>query len=128
MIFLTVEEVLHIATRVLGAEPGIRDLGLIESAVARPQASAFGEAAYPTVHHKAAALLHSLVQNHALVDGNKRLGLASVITFYGVNGWTFEATNDEAHDLVLAIATGERRDVDEIAGCLGELVSRLAAP
>ncbi len=125
MIFLTVEEVLHIATRVLGTEPGVRDVGLIESAVARPGASVFGEDAYPTIHEKAAALLHSLVQNHALVDGNKRLGLAGVITFYGINGWRFEATNDEAYDLILTIATGELREVVDIADRLRSMVSSL---
>ncbi|CAN5632238.1 MAG: type II toxin-antitoxin system death-on-curing family toxin [Iamia sp.] len=128
MIFLTVEEVLHIATRVLGTEPGVRDIGLIESAVARPEASVFGEDAYPTIHEKAAALLHSLVQNHALVDGNKRLGLAGVVAFYGINGWRFEATNDEAYDLVIAIATGELREVVDIADRLRPMVSSPDGP
>ncbi len=89
----------------------------------RPQASAFGQDAYPTIHHQAAALLHSLVQNHALVDGNKRLGLAGVIAFYGVNGWRFEATNDQAYDLVLATATGGITEVEELAQRLRALVS-----
>lgn len=77
MIFLNLEELLHVASRTLGSEPDIRDLGLLESALARPQASAFGEPVYPTIHEQAAALLHSLARNHALVDGNKRLALAS---------------------------------------------------
>lgn len=122
MIYLTVEEVLHIAERVLGTEPGVRDAGLIESAVARPQASVFGEDVYRTIHEKAAALLHSIVQNHALVDGNKRLGLASMAVFYAVNGHRLAGTNDEAYDLVTAIARSELGDVTAIARRLAELV------
>lgn len=123
MIYLTVEEVLHIAARVLGGEPMVRDVGLIESAVARPQATVFGADAYPGLDDKAAALLHSIVQNHALVDGNKRLGLASLAVFYTVNGFRMTATNDEAYDLVIAIARGDLRDVGEIAARLAPLVA-----
>jgi death on curing protein len=86
VIYLTLSELLHIAARVLGSDPPIRDAGLLESAVARPQAMAFGTDAYPDLDSKAAALLHSLARNHALVDGNKRLALSAVIAFYGVNG------------------------------------------
>jgi death on curing protein len=125
VIYLTADEVLHIAERTLGTAPGVRDAGLIESAVARPQATVFGEDAYGTIHTKAAALLHSLVQNHPLVDGNKRLGLAATIVFYGVNGFRFRATNDEAYDLVIAIATGELREADDIAARLEPLVSEI---
>lgn len=124
MIYLTTDEVLHIAERTLGTAPGVRDGGLIESAVARPRATVFGEDAYGTIHLKAAALLHSLVQNHPLVDGNKRLGLATTIVFYGINGFRFTATNDEAYDLVIAIATGELREATDIAMRLERLVSQ----
>lgn len=127
MIHLTVEEVLHIATRVLGGEPMVRDVGLIESAVARPQATVFGDDAYPTVHQKAAALLHSLVQNHPLVDGNKRLGLAATIVFYAVNGWRFEATNDEAYDLIIEIASSRLDEVPAIAARLEGLVGEVTS-
>ena len=98
MIFLNLEEVLHVAARTLGSEPEIRDLGLLESAVARPQASAFGESAYPTIHQQAAALLHSLARNHALVDGNERLALAAAIAFYGMNGMRLTLSNDQAYE------------------------------
>ena len=81
MIYLELEDLLHVATRTLEAPPEIRDVGLLESTVARPRAIAFGEAAYPTIHQKAAALVHSLARNHALVDGNKRLALAATIAF-----------------------------------------------
>lgn len=125
MIYLTVEEILRIGERVLGGEPMVRDVGLIESAAARPQATVFGADAYPGIHEKAAALLHSIVQDHALVDGNKRLGLASVVVFLAINGFRMTATNDEAYDLVIVIARGDLRDVGEIAARLARLVEQL---
>jgi death on curing protein len=114
VIYLTLSELLHIAARVLGSDPPIRDAGLLESAVARPQATAFGTDAYPDLDSKAAALLHSLARNHALVDGNKRLALAAVIAFYGVNGRRLTLTNDEAYDLIIDVATGHLDSVEEI--------------
>ncbi len=114
MIYLTLPELLHIAGRVLGTDPPIRDVGLLESAVARPQATAFGADAYPDLDSKAAALLHSLARNHALLDGNKRLALAGVIAFYGVNGRRVTLTNDEAYDLIIDVATGQLESVAEI--------------
>ena len=115
MIYLTLPELLHIAERVLGSDPPVRDIGLLESAVARPQATAFGADAYPDLDAKAAALLHSLARNHALVDGDKRLALAAVIAFYGVNGYRLTLTNSGAYDLVIEVATGRLDSVDEIA-------------
>ena len=114
MIYLTLPELLRVAARVLGTDPPIRDAGLLESAVARPQATAFGADAYPDLDSKAAALLHSLARNHALVDGNKRLALAAVIAFYGVNGHRITLTNDEAYELVIDVATGHLDSVEEI--------------
>ena len=118
MIFLQLDELLHVATRTLGAEPQVRDVGLLGSALARPQSSAFGEDAYPTIHQKAAALLHSLARNHALVDGNKRLALSATIAFYGVNGMRLTATNDQAYELVIDVAAGNLDDVPTIASVL----------
>jgi death-on-curing protein len=118
VIYLTLPELLHIAERVLGSGPPVRDVGLLESAVARPQATAFGADAYPDLDGKTAALLHSLARNHALVDGNKRLALAALIAFYGVNGHRLTLTNDDAHDLVIDVATGHLDSVEEIAGRL----------
>ena len=118
MIFLDLDSLLHIVTRTLGTDPVVRDYGLLESALARPQASAFGEDAYPTIHEKAASLLHSLARNHALVDGNKRLALAATIAFLGINGIRLTLTNDEAYDLVIAVATGTLDDVPSIAAAL----------
>lgn len=115
MLYLTLPELLHIAERVLRSEPPVRDIGLLESAVARPQATAFGADAYPDLDAKAAALLHSLARNHALVNGNKILALAAVIAFYGVNGYRLTLTNSGAYDLVIEVATGRLDSVDEIA-------------
>ena len=114
MIYLTLPELLHIAARVLGTDPPVRDIGLLESAAARPQATAFGADAYPDLDSKAAALLHSLARNHALVGGNERLALAAVIAFYGINGRRLTLTNDDAYDLVVDVATGHLNSVEEI--------------
>jgi death on curing protein len=113
VIYLDLEDLLHVARRTLG-EFHARDIGLLESASARPRATAFGEDAYPTVHHKAAALLHSLAPNHPLVDGNERLSLGATIAFYGVNGLRLSLSNDEAYDLVIAIAAGHLDDLEPI--------------
>jgi death on curing protein len=118
VIYLTLPDLLHIAERVLGGDPPVRDIGLLESAVARPQATAFGADAYRDLDSKAAAWLHSLAWNHALVDGNKRLALAAVIALYGVNGRRLTLTNHDAYDLVIEAATGHLDLVEEIAGRL----------
>jgi death-on-curing protein len=118
VIFLDLTELLYVAERALGSAPEVRDVGLLESALARPQATAFGADAYPTIHVKAAALLHSLARNRALVDGNKRLALAGLIAFYGMNGLRLTLTNDEAYRLVMSVATGELDDVAAIAWLL----------
>ena len=98
MIYLTLPELMHVAERTLGPDVPVRDHGLLVSALARPQATAFGEDAYPSLEEKAAALLHSLARNHALVDGNKRLALAATIAFLGLNGRRLTLSNDEAYD------------------------------
>lgn len=110
--YLTLEDLLGLARR-LGAGP-VRDVGLLDAAVVRPRSSAFGEDAYPTLQLKAAALLHSIVSNHALVDGNKRLGWLATTVFLDINGVTVELGDDDAFELVLAVAEG-RLDVEEIA-------------
>jgi death-on-curing protein len=115
VIYLTVADLLHIAERVLRAQPVVRDAGLLEAACARPAASVFGADAYPTLDLKASALVHSLARNHALVDGNKRLALGGLIGFLGLNGRCLLATNDEAYELIVAIATGELDDVGAIS-------------
>lgn len=118
MIFLDLEALLRIATRTLGTEPEVRDHGLLESALARPQASALAQDAYRGIHEKAAALLHSLARNHALIDGNKRLALAATIAFYGMNGMRLTLTNDAAYDFVIDVASGGLDDVAAISSVL----------
>ena len=118
MIYLTSAELLYVARRAIGTDPDVRDYGLLESAAARPRATAFGDEAYQGLDAKAAALLHSLARNPALVDGNKRLALAGVIAFYGVNGRRLILTNDEAYQLVMAVAEGRLDSVEDIAGRL----------
>jgi death-on-curing protein len=115
VIYLTLPELLHVAERTLGPEVPVRDHGLLESALARPRATAFGVDAYDTLEEKAAALLHSLARNHALVDGNKRLALAATIAFLGLNGFRLTLTNDEAYTLVIGVASGQLDDVADIA-------------
>ncbi len=92
----------------------VRDEGLLYSALARPSASMFGVDAYPTIEGKAAALISSLAQNHPLFDGNKRLSLFLTFAFIRLNGFELTFTDDEAFELVLAVAQS-RLDLGEIA-------------
>jgi death-on-curing protein len=100
-------------TKALGAGP-IRDLGLLDSAAHRPQSSFMGHEAYPTLTAKAAALMHSIVGNHALVDGNKRLGLLATAVFLRINGYNLTLADDEAFELTMAVAAGQLT-ADDIA-------------
>ena len=116
VIYLTRAEILRVAERAVG--PGCGGARSRTARVGRgparpPRCSA--PDAYPTLDDKAAALLHSLARNHALVDGNKRLALAGVIAFYGMNGRRLTLTNDEAYDLIIAVASGTLDTVDGIA-------------
>ena len=121
--YLDVEDLVDLARLVLGDPPGIRDVGLLGSAAARPQASAFGEDAYPDLWSKAAALLQSILKNHALVDGNKRLGWLATGVFLLINGVDVTgAPNDEVFDLVIDAAAHDRT-IDELARRLQALVS-----
>ncbi|MGY1810151.1 type II toxin-antitoxin system death-on-curing family toxin [Blastococcus sp. SYSU D00669] len=123
MIHLDLEDLLHVAHRTLG-NVQVRDIGLLESAAARPRSTAFGEDAYRSVHDKAAALMHSLARTQPLVDGNERLALAATIAFYGLNGLRLTLSNEAAYDLVMAVATGRLDDVAPIA----ERLLRAAVP
>jgi len=115
VIFLDLDDLLHVAERALGGPPGVRDLGLLESAAMRPQTTVLGEDAYPDLETKAAALLDSIANNHALVDGDKRLALAATIAYLGVNGRRLTLTNEEAYDLVMTVVSGGLTEVAEIA-------------
>ena len=104
-----------IAADAIGGEVFVRDVGLLASALARPQTTVFGADAYPDLQTKAAALLHSLARNHALVDGNKRLAWLATYVFLDLNGHRVSTGNDEVVELVLAVAAGELNDVPAIA-------------
>lgn len=110
--FLDVEDLIEFVRR-LGVGP-VRDIGLFDAAAARPRSSAFGSDAYPTLELKAAALLHSLVGNHALVDGNKRLAWLATVVFLDLNDRTVVLDDDEAFALVMDVAAGVL-DVEQIA-------------
>lgn len=111
--YLSIEDLVEIAVGVLD-EVEIRDRGLLASAAGRPQSSAFGADAYPTFAEKAAALMHSLGRNHALVDGNKRLAWTATRVFCLLNGRDLTFSVDEAETVVVAVATGEL-DVPDLA-------------
>lgn len=122
--YLDLEDLLDLAERLLGPDPPIRDAGLLGSAAARPQATAFGAEAYPDIWTKAAALLLSIVKNHALVDGNKRLGWLATAVFLHLNGIDVSvASNDDVYELVMDVA-GEHRSVSEVAEKLARLAHR----
>ena len=116
--YLSVEDLLEIAVGILD-DVVVRDHGLLASAAGRPQSSAFGEDAYPTFATKAAALMHSLARNHALVDGNKRLAWAATRVFCLLNDHDLTFSVDDAEQLVLAVARGDL-DVPEIATTIGD--------
>lgn len=113
--YLDLDDLLEIARRAVGDDVAVRDYGLLESALARPRASVFGQDAYPELHTKAAALMHSLARNHALVDGNKRLAWTACLTFLAINGHWISAPEDDRFDFVIRVATGAEPDVDDIA-------------
>lgn len=104
-VFLTLEDLLAMVDD-LRVGP-VRDFGLLDCAAHRPSTRLWGEPAYPSLDYQAAALLESLVRNRALVDGNSRLGWLAVVVFYGLNDVDLEAPDDDAYDLVIAVATGQ---------------------
>jgi death-on-curing protein len=116
--YLTVDDLLEIAAGVLGEVP-VRDAGLLASAAARPATTVFGEDAYPTFADKAAALMHSLARNRALVNGNKRLAWSATRAFCRLNGHDLRYAVDDAEQLVLGVAAGEL-DVPDIAGWIAD--------
>jgi death-on-curing protein len=122
--YLTLEQVLGIARHAVGGAVEVRDLGLLDAAVNRPRASAFGQDAYPGLYVKAAALLHSLARNHPLVDGNKRLSWLATYVFCAKNGVELDPDDDAAYDLVVSVAEGLMDDVELIARALESFVKR----
>ena len=109
MILLTVEEVMALHTKLTaktGGSDGLRDRGLLESAVYSAGSSFGGREVYPTVPEKAARLMYALVSNHAFVDGNKRIGMYIMLTFLEVNGIHMDCTNEDVVHAGLSVAAG----------------------
>ncbi|MFC0429333.1 type II toxin-antitoxin system death-on-curing family toxin [Kutzneria buriramensis] len=117
---LTTADLLAIAHATMGGEALIRDEGLVDSAASRPRTTMFGEEAYPDLHLKAAALMHSVLRNHPLIDGNKRLAWVAARVFLALNGFDFRPDDDLATEFVLAAAAGESDDLDTVAATLRE--------
>jgi len=118
MRYLSLGEVVRLHQMVIeqsGGAQGIRDLGLLDSALAQPRATFDGRDLHATLHDKAAALCASLVQNHPFVDGNKRVGHAAMATFLILNGVDITASTDEQEQLILALASGQSRREDLVA-------------
>ena len=115
--YLSLEDLLTLAGD-LRVGP-VRDLGLLDAAAHRPQVELYGAQAYPDLDTKAAVLLESIVRNHALVDGNKRLGWLATVVFYGLNDATLDAPDDDAYELVMAIAAANPT-VEAVAGALAK--------
>lgn len=113
---LSLEDLIALV-RDLGVCP-VRDLGLLDTAAHRPTVELYGEQAYPDPDTKAAVLLESIVRNHPLVDGNKRLGWLATVVFYGLNEIVLDAPDDDAYELVMAVARS-RPTIEEIAAALG---------
>lgn len=113
--YLDLDDLLDTAREAVGADVAVGDWGLLESALARPRASVFGEDAYPDLHLKSVALLHSLARNHALVDGNKRLAWTACRTFLAINNQWISAGEDERFEFVIGVATGALADLGKIA-------------
>lgn len=124
MTYLTLGDLFAMVERMFGTTRMVRDAGLLDASAYRPQATMFGDDLYPTIHLKAAALMESLVCNHALIDGNKRLAFAASFVFYELNGWRLELPGqDAAVDLVLAVAKTEV-DLHRIADTLESWAQR----
>lgn len=127
MKYLTVKDVLllhNLAIDESGGSHGLRDLGLLESAVARPQSSFGGEDLYPTIFLKAGALVHSLLRNHPFVDGNKRTSMFSAMTFLELNGYRFIAKQKEVVSFALRVEN-EKLSAEEIAKWLKGHVEKI---
>lgn len=109
MIRLTTKQVISIHSSLIeatGGTDGVRDMGMLESALAVPFQTFDGKDLYPALIQKAARLGHSLVSNHPFVDGNKRIGIHTMLVFLAVNGIEIECTQKELIDVGLSLADG----------------------
>ena len=113
--FVSQQAVLRIHARQVerfGGTPGLRDEGLLESALAQPQATFGGQILHPTIFEQAAAYLYHLAMNHPFIDGNKRTAFAVMDTFLRANGYRLEITDDEAYNLVMRVV---QKELDKIS-------------
>lgn len=109
MKYLSPEQVLFIHSRLIdatGGVHGVRDIGLLQSAVSRPKATFEGKDLYPDLFHKAAALLESLARNQPFIDGNKRTAITASGIFFGMNGYVLECPQKALERFALSVATG----------------------
>jgi death-on-curing protein len=121
--YLDLDDLIFLASELLGDPPPIRDAGLLGSAAARPQTTVMGEDAYADVWEKAAALLQSIVKSHALVDGNKRLGWLATAVFLDLNAVNVTSiSNDDVYRFVLEVAGGHH-SIEELAATLRHLTA-----
>jgi len=107
--FVEIEDVLSIHCNQIdlyGGEHGVRDMGLLESAVAQPRAAFGGEFLHADIFEMAAAYMFHIVQNHPFLDGNKRTGLVAALLFLDINDIEIEAPEGSPYDLTIAVATG----------------------
>jgi death-on-curing protein len=120
--YLEVDDLVEIASIVFGETPQVRDFGLLSSAAVRPATVAFGQEAYPDLWSKAAALLHSVCMNHALIDGNKRLAWAAARVFLALNEVPIQDVDvDQAEAFVMSVADSPLAEVSDIARELRKL-------
>jgi death-on-curing protein len=120
MNFLTPEQVLFIHSRLVtltGGSHGLRDLALLESAVARPRSTFDSKDLYPDLFTKAAALMDSLINKHPFLDANKRTGLTATGIFFRINGWKLTASSEELVACTMRVAV-EGLEIDELANWL----------
>ncbi|NUP49056.1 MAG: type II toxin-antitoxin system death-on-curing family toxin [Catenulispora sp.] len=116
--YLTTRDLIAIADAATAGQALLRDAGLIDSAAHRPMATVFGQDAYPDLFTKAAAILHSILRNHALVDGNKRLAWTACLVFLAINGVDADPDVDDAFEFVMKVAASDLDDLSDIASVL----------
>lgn len=118
MVYLSLEQILYLheeSIRQFGGTLGARSMELVKAAVLQPMQTVFGEDAYPTLFDKAAVLLHAIAKNHPFLDGNKRTAFISANIMLAVNGYKMTATNEEAIDFMLSVASSNKNKIQEIA-------------
>ena len=136
MRYLTVDELVYVNQQVVTGEAihtivegkrAVRDMGLLEAAAARPEASAFGEDAYPTLTEKAAVLLHGITRNHPFADGNKRTATVAALFMLAVNGQQVTWSAEAALEWIVAVAEG-KQTVEAFVGWLAAVTVDAGAP